>query len=562
MIQGNGPASAPDDDGVERSQDAVSFSEAPTEIGSDPAADHGDDGRRDGMPFPGASVILADRYELEEAIASGGAAVVWRAFDRELSRSVAIKLLHPHLATDEVTVERFRLESVNAARLSHPNVIQIYDTGREHDIVFLVMEHVDGPSLRDVLAQHGRLQPELVAALGEQVAAALGEAHSHGVVHRDIKPANILLTADGVPKVTDFGIAKALSGAGQELTNPGTVVGTAAYVAPEQLEAGEVDARADVYALGVVLYECLTGQPAFTGDTPTATAAARLTREVLSPQQVRPGVPRALDEIVITATRRDPELRYRDGNTMSSALAQVVSAEPSDLTARLVAMGPSRPAPPRDGRPTDEAEEADTADWIPVTRREYGRRLALAFLGGLVLAAIAFLGVRALQTPTAEQAGPDGRGSNPFPISQAQDFDPFAATPGEHPGQVPLAHDGDRGTAWTTETYRGEDPRFGGLKPGVGLWFDLGENRTVSSAVVQTTSAGVGLELYAAQELPDDLAGWGPTLAEAESNDQETVLELPQPMEGRYWLVWITSLPATGDGRLEAGLAEVRFFAP
>ncbi|HEX9887984.1 MAG TPA: protein kinase, partial [Nitriliruptorales bacterium] len=185
--------------------------------------------------WPGSLRTLAGRYQLEEPIASGGAAIVWRGFDDALSRSVALKLLHPHLASDPDTVERFRREAVAAARLSHPNAVAIYDTGQQLDVVYLVMEYVDGPSLLDVLQASGPMDPGVVAALGEQVASALGEAHTQGLVHRDVKPANILLTSDGVAKVTDFGIAKALSGLESTLTTPGTVVGTAAYVAPEQL---------------------------------------------------------------------------------------------------------------------------------------------------------------------------------------------------------------------------------------------------------------------------------------------------------------------------------------
>ncbi|MEX2627558.1 MAG: protein kinase, partial [Ilumatobacteraceae bacterium] len=258
----------------------------------------------DYRPWPDRSHV-GGRYHLEEPIASGGAAIVWRAFDENLSRSVAVKLLHPHHATDPTVVERFERESRAAAQLNHPNAVRIYDTGREDELVYLVMEHVDGPSLRDVLRERGRLEPMVVAAIGEQVAAALGEAHAHGLVHRDVKPANILLASDGTVKVTDFGIAKALSGADATLTSPGTVVGTAAYVAPEQLEDASVDARADIYALGVVLYECLTGRPAFSGDTPTATAAMRLTYDLMPPRQLVSDVPRALDDVVVRATRRD-----------------------------------------------------------------------------------------------------------------------------------------------------------------------------------------------------------------------------------------------------------------
>jgi len=268
--------------------------------------------RRSDAPWPDRR-HLGGRYRLDEVIASGGAAIVWRAFDEHLARPVAVKLLHPHHAGDATVVERFQREARAAAGLSHPNVVRIYDTGREDGIVWLVMELVEGPSLRDVLLEREPLDAAVVAAVGEQVARALAAAHAQGIVHRDIKPANILVATDGTVKVTDFGIAKALSGADETLTNPGTVMGTAAYVAPEQLESTDVDARADVYALGVVLYEALVGRPAFSGDTPAATAAMRLTYELLPPRRVRADVPEELDAIVTRATRRERRERYEIG---------------------------------------------------------------------------------------------------------------------------------------------------------------------------------------------------------------------------------------------------------
>lgn len=353
-----------------------------------------------GAAWPGVARIVADRYQLEEPIATGGVAIVWRAHDIVLDRSVAVKLLHPHLTGDSTTVERFRREAQAAAQLTHPNAVAVYDTGLEDDLVYLVMEYVDGPSLRDVIHERGALDSTVVAALGEQVASALGEAHIHGFVHRDVKPANILLTGEGLPKVTDFGIAKAL-GQDDTLTTPGTVIGTAAYLAPEQLEGLEVDARADVYALGVLLYECLTGEPAYQGDTPTATAAARLSRELPPPRTVRADIPRALDRIIVTATRRDPPERFNDGKAMASALAPLVRTRPSDVTSTLVGAAPELAVTPR--RATDEDHVQQ------LTPSETRRRLFVAFLGGLVLALIAWFATQALRTAPPSPASPDVR---------------------------------------------------------------------------------------------------------------------------------------------------------
>ena len=536
------------------------FSNAPTQMGVEsshdvesPPAASADESR--GQTWPGGLRRLADRYQLEEPIASGGAAIVWRAFDDVLSRSVAIKLLHPHLATDPTTVERFRLESINAARLTHPNVVSIYDTGQQGDVVYLVMEYVDGPSLRDVIRDLGPIDPTIVAALGEQVASALGEAHANGVVHRDVKPANILLTSDGVAKVTDFGIAKALSGNQATLTSPGTVVGTAAYVAPEQLEGGNVDARADVYALGVVLYECLTGKPAFQGDTPTATAAARLTNELMPPRQIRADVPRALDDVIVRATRRDASQRYADGAAMAAALTQLVHARPSDVTALLLSADGSRSE-----TPVPEVDTGPFSSHVPATRTEYGRRLLAAFVGGLLLALIGFFATQALRDDSIVSPPSEGQA---YKIVTASDFDPLGSPAREHPDQVRLAFDGDLSTAWTTEEYR---QPLDQVKPGVGIWFDLGEPKDVRSILVDFAQAGESAELYAADALPDSvdgIVGWGQRIAAFDDLEKSgAALSPPNVTKARYWLIWLTSLPQTDDGAYQASVEEVRFVGP
>lgn len=529
------------------------FHDAPTQMDAGTST-------RDSGPlatWPRGLQRLGDRYQLEEPIASGGAAIVWRAFDDILSRSVAIKLLHPHLATDPTTVERFRLESINAARLSHPNVVAIYDHGQQGDVVYLVMEYVDGPSLRDVLRRSGPLEAGVVAALGEQVASALGEAHTQGVVHRDVKPANILLNSDGVAKVTDFGIAKALSGSQAMLTSPGTVVGTAAYVAPEQLQGDTVDARADVYALGVVLYECLTGQPAFQGDTPTATAAARLSQELLPPRQVRADVPRGLDEVLVRATRRDPALRFENAAAMATSLAPLVHARPSDVTALLLLVDDDEEDAARKSRlrGADAGSGPFTAP-VPSRPGRYGLRLVAAFLGGLALALGAFVAIQSMNE--------DARAPAPIPeatqldIVAAGDFDPWSRDRREHPGEVPLAHDQNLLSAWTTEQYR---ERMTASKPGVGIWFDLGAPVAVDQIVFDVATPGLDAEVYAANDLPamgaDALSAWGPSLAAREDLSGFDTVDVSATAQ--YWLVWLTYLPQMEAGTWQGGLAEVRF---
>jgi eukaryotic-like serine/threonine-protein kinase len=505
----------------------------------------------DHRPWPDRS-HLADRYHLEEPIASGGAAIVWRAFDENLSRSVAIKLLHPHHATDPTVVERFERESRAAAQLNHPNAVRIYDTGREDDLVFLVMEHVDGPSLRDVLKEWGPLEPLAVAALGEQVASALGEAHAHGLVHRDVKPANILLASDGTVKVTDFGIAKALSGADATLTNPGTVVGTAAYVAPEQLEDAQVDARADIYALGVVLYECLTGRPAFSGDTPTATAAMRLTYELMPPRQLRSDVPRALDDVVVRATRRDRSERFTDGSAMAATLAAMVPHKPSEVTAALVGTREG------DELRAEDHEQRPFSGPIPATRSEYARRLAAAVAGGVVLTLVAVFATQALRDDGDEVI----EDQQLWEVGASDVFDPTDPGGGDNASEAFLASDGNLQTAWSSDPYPTAD--FGGEKDGIGLVFDLQQEVEVRGLIIELVRGGLSVEIYASDQLPDPtdgLDGWGEVRA------LQTDIRTRQPFQlnptvKRYWMVWVTGLSPSASGEYTAEVAEVQFLGP
>lgn len=532
-----------------------SIHDEPTLVEDAPQAPPTPPASTSGRAFPGGLQRLADRYRLEDPIASGGAAVVWRAFDEVLSRTVAIKLLHPHLAGDARTVERFRLESVNAARLSHPNVVSIYDTGQEGDVVYLVMEHVDGPSLREILTERGGgLEPELVAALGEQVASALGEAHEQGLVHRDVKPANILLTSDGVAKVTDFGIAKALAaGSVDELTQPGTLVGTAAYIAPEQLsEAQAVDGRADVYALGVVLHECLTGQRAFQGDTPTATAAARLDRELLPPRQVRADVPRLLDDVVVRATRIDPAERYADGAALAHALQPLVRQRPSDTTAQLLAERAAGVGPPQ----PETVDLTEPSGSQPLRRVQRGRLLT-GFGAGLAVALALF--VLLDDGPGDETALPSpievGAGIQVFAVS---DFDPYGGDR-ENPELLGNLLDGDPTTTWRTQRYAAPLRSLG--TPGVGVWVDLGESVPVQQVVVDLAASDVGFEVLVRDSPPapgDVEADWQP-VTQVQASAPTTVVDTGG-QQGRWWLLWFTDLAHVGETWV-AEVGGVRFVA-
>src|SRR5580698_10794127 len=228
--------------------------------------------------------VFSERYELNHLIARGGMAEVYRARDRLLDRPVALKVLFPELSVDRSFVERFRREAQAAANLSHPNIVPVFDWGEDNGTYFIVMELVEGTSLADMLRGGATISPARSAQIVAQVAAALGYAHRSGVVHRDVKPGNILITRDGQVKVTDFGIAQAVSSE-DHLAEAGSVMGTATYFSPEQASGEAVDGRSDVYALGVVLYEMLVGRPPFVGDSPVAVSSQHVNDPVPLPSQ-------------------------------------------------------------------------------------------------------------------------------------------------------------------------------------------------------------------------------------------------------------------------------------
>ena len=275
-----------------------------------------------------ANQTYGGRYAVIERVGVGGMAEVYRARDELLGREVAVKVLSERLSTDRSFVERFRREAQAAANLNHPNIVSLYDYGTDGPTNFIVMEYIDGRSLGEVINDEAPLLPERAAEIAVDVAKALERAHNAGLVHRDIKPNNIMMTSSGQTKVTDFGIVRALGGeTEQQMTQTGMVIGTAAYLSPEQAQGNAVDARSDVYSLGCVLYEMLTGAPPFTGDTPLAVAYKHVRETPTPPSSVNPDVSEDLDAITMKALAKNPDNRYAGSTEMREDLERFISGQ-------------------------------------------------------------------------------------------------------------------------------------------------------------------------------------------------------------------------------------------
>jgi serine/threonine-protein kinase len=302
------------------------------------------------------STIFADRYEIVSEIAHGGMADVYLARDSKLDRPVALKVLSPELSRDPAFVERFRREAQAAAGLNHPNIVGIFDWGQEHGTSFIVMEYIDGRTLRDMIRHEGTIAPGQIADIGADIAAALSFAHQNGVVHRDVKPGNVLITTAGQVKVTDFGIARA-GGDNDGLTRTGAVMGTATYFSPEQAQGTAVDGRSDVYSLGIVLYEMATGEPPFTADSPVSVAYLHVREPVVPPSQRVPSVPPELERVIMTCLAKSPNdryqsaddlradlLRFRRGQAVQGTAITAAVVSVPDATSTMVAV-PAAPVP-------------------------------------------------------------------------------------------------------------------------------------------------------------------------------------------------------------------------
>lgn len=523
---------------------------------------------------PQAKTVIAGRYRLEEHRAQGGMAEVWRAVDLQLSRTVAVKLLKPQLANDSTLAERFRREAVAAANLNHFNIVTAYDAveydeGRQA----LIMEYVEGKSLRELLDTNTQLESNLVQHIGVSVCAALEAAHERNIIHRDIKPGNILLTKEGRVMITDFGIAKVL-GEGGDLTSENIMMGTAKYLAPEQVKGDPLDERADLYSLGIVLYECLVGKVPFYGKNDTETALARLQREPRNITTLRPNVNPQLAAVVHKLLAREPRSRFRSAAEVRLALSNVnapVSREPEVVarptndrtppTGKVIrpkgytpkgTPAPSIEAPTdRDARPRERLEREHsnrgTTD-RPISDRYRPSAMVLAVVG-VVIVVVAVLVTQSLRsedsTPPVAPETVAGVTTpvytGPVEITGVRSFDPEGDDKVENEETVLNVTDGDPETIWTTSCYRSST--FGS-KSGLGIVVQLNAV-ALARLEVDIPAQNWKARVYAATESATTTSQWGRPIWEGSSESGSTIAAtFTSPAQ--YALIYFTEVGRSG----------------
>ncbi|HEY2327636.1 MAG TPA: protein kinase [Gaiellaceae bacterium] len=467
--------------------------------------------------------VLADRYEVEELVGAGGMSSVYRAHDRLLERKVALKVMHQHFVDDPEYVERFRREARSVAALQHPNVVTVIDRGEQGNRQFIVFEYIEGENLKQLIDRRGPAPVATALELAIQIGQALSFAHQQGLIHRDVKPQNILLNGDGRAKVTDFGIARSIE-VQHGVTQTGTVLGTSDYIAPEQAQGQQVDEQTDIYSLGVVLFEMLTGSVPFPGDSFVAVAMRHINEPPPRVRDVRPDVSMRVEAVVQRAMAKSPSDRFPTMAAfcaeMSSCLAELQSG------ATEVIAAPVQPRRVRTSR--------NSSAW-PVVLALVALIIAGAVAGWIVL----------------HRNGTFGGGGNPSsPLNSTVHlqgvtaYDPFGDKH-EHDADAHLATDASSSTYWETEHYHSSLASIG--KQGVGLVIDAGSSLRLKELGIATATPG----FHAQIEAGDSATGpFDTTVSPNEIVTTQKVFNLTMSSQHRYFLIWITQLPPGGQARI------------
>jgi eukaryotic-like serine/threonine-protein kinase len=492
---------------------------------------------------------LNGRYRLEARIGAGGMSTVYRALDETLQRQVAIKLMNREVASDSDQLERFRREARAVAQLSHPHIVGVIDAGEDEGRPYIVFEYVEGETLKERIRRQGRLPIAEAVAYAIEIARALGAAHSRHIVHRDVKPQNVLIDEEGSAKVTDFGIARTLDEEG--LTADGRVLGTTDYVSPEQALGQAVTGQSDLYSLGVVLYEMLTGEVPFKGEGQVAVAMKHVREEMPDVQYKRPEVSAALAAVVDTATAKRQQDRYANDAELIADLEDVLAIE----TARA-------------GSATGEVTSvlrtlpSQTARRVPFRVRH---RAVAVMMVLIVLAAgagaIVWLSSRTHHGTGKLPVKAPTTAPSSAPLAQirlCQDcafgFNPLGHPTDEHP-DASLAIDNQLNTAWNTQTYFDQTLN----KAGVGLYVDARPKTTARVLRIITTTPGFAATVYARNNLPPISwpdSGWIKVSAPTQVAHKQDIRLTSKTTRYRYYLVWITSL----GGHNQLALDEVTLY--
>ncbi len=486
--------------------------------------------------------VLSDRYRLEAKLGSGGMSTVYLARDEVLDRPVAVKLMHREMTEQPDQLERFNQEARAVAKLSNPNVVAVIDAGEDGGRPYIVLEYVQGETLKQRISRAGALDATEALAYALEIAQGLAVAHEAGMVHRDVKPQNVLIDATGRAKLTDFGISRQLNDEG--VTATGRVIGTTDYVAPEQAMGKDIDTRSDIYSLGIVLFEMLTGDVPYEADNQIGVAMKHVNEPIPDVQVLRPDISAASGRVVDKATAKEPEERYETieemGEDLQAAL-EVEAIRAGGTTGEATSVLDALPAPRR------QLPTSKSSPWPAVVM------LVIA----LVIAAGTAYFISRGDTGGGGGGGGGGSSSSEISIVSASDFDPEGDAD-EHPEELDFAIDADRNaSAWTTETYEAETLSD---KSGVGIYVDTGEPVEATSLELRTPTPGWSLEVYGANDpVPEELDGWNRLGEVNDVTEREQVNLVTAGEPYRYYLLWITSPAETDDG-FGVAISDIRLY--